>query len=158
MKEGQSIKTIRGKGSPIKSPLLGSVAAAIASGIDFSSTDCLLHTIKEVDGEPLEEFAFTFDGDATCTFEPSFARETIDLHELAKRFQSDEWCTANPHHPIAYMRNVLRHRNNLVAQIKNRPRHEVTEVQVGNRTSRCYIPENATPEEREAILKEFNEA
>lgn len=158
MRQGQSIKTIRGKGSPIKSPLLGCVAAALTSGIDFSSTDCLLHTIKEVDGEPAEEFAFTFDGDATCTFEPSFARETIDLHELAKRFQSDEWCTANPHHPIAYMRTVLGHRNNLVAQIKNRPRHEVIEAQVGSRTSRCYIPEDATPEQREAILKDFHES
>lgn len=157
MREGQSIKTIRGKGSPIKSPLLGAVSAALTTGIQFSSNDCLLHTIREVDGEALEEFAFTFDGDSTCTFEPSFARETIDLHELAKRFQSDEWCKANPHHPIAYMRTILDHRNSLVAQIKNRPRHEVIEVKTGSRTSRCYIPENATAEEREAILKDFHE-
>lgn len=157
MRQGQSIKPIRGKGSPIKSPLLGAVAAALTTGLQPSSADYLLHTLREVEGEPVEEFTFTFDGDSTCTFEPSFARETIDLYELVKRFQSDEWCTANPHHPIAYMRTILKHRNSLVAQIKNRPRHEVIEVKTGNRTSRCYIPENATPEEREAILKDFHE-
>lgn len=158
MHQGQSLKFVRGTGAPIKAPQLGVVVAAIISGLKTAGAECLLHCIKEKDGEPVEDFVWSFDGDGTCTFEPSFPRETIDVNELERRFLSDEWCRANPHHPIAFMRCFFDHRNQLVAQIKSRPRYEVIEIVNGTTTSRCFIPENATPDERAAILAEFNQS
>lgn len=155
MHQGQTLKFVRGAGAPIKAPQLGVVVAALISGIKTSGPDCLLDMLVEKDGEVKEEFVWSFDGDSVCTFEPGFARETIDVKEIERRFLSEEWCKANPHHPIAYMRCFFDQRNELVAQIKNRPRHEVVEVVNGGKTSRCFIPENATTQERAALLEEF---
>lgn len=158
MHQGQTLKFVRGDGPPIKAPQFGAVVAALVSGCRFASPDCLLDQLKEKDGEIAESFVFSFDGESTATFEPAFAKETIDVKEIERRFLSDEWCRANPHHPIAFMRCFYDERNRRVAEIKDRPRHEVIEVVNGRKTSRCFIPENATPEERAEILKEFNES
>jgi len=156
MHQGQTIMTVRGEGAPIKAPQFGAVIAALVSGCRFSGTDPLIDMIFEREGEPRESFVFSFDGEALATFEPAFARETISVKEIERRFLSDDWVNANPHHPIAYMRHFLEERNKRVAEIKDRPRLEVVEER--NSTggmSRCFIPENATPEERAAFLEDF---
>lgn len=159
MHQGQSVSTIAGEGPPIKAPQFGAVIAALVSGVEFSSADCLIDMLVERDGAAREEFFFTFNADTQATFEPSFARETIGVKEIERRFLSAEWVKANPHHPIAYMRAFFDERNKRVAEIKNRPRFEVVEERnTSGGTSRCFIPENATPEERAAILEDFRQS
>lgn len=159
MHQGQSVHTITGEGPPIKAPQLGAVIAALVSGVQFSSPDCLLDMLVERDGALREEFFFTFNAETQATFEPAFQRETIGVKEIERRFLSDEWIKANPHHPISYMRFFFDERNKRVAEIKNRPRLEVIEERnTSGGMSRCFIPENATPEERAAILEEFKKS
>lgn len=160
MEEGQSIRFIRGTGSPLKAPTLGHVAAAMTVGIPFSSGQPLLDTVEEKgEGEPLHrEHIWTFEGQTQAHFRPSFKEEAVDLKELVRRLESREWCLANPDHPIAYMHFLLHNRAQLVERLKGmKPLEKITRGEVGNR-SICLIPSDAMPEDREKMLAEFNKA
>lgn len=150
---------VRGDGAPIKAPEFGAVIAVLVSGCQFSSENPLLDMLFERDGQPKESFVFSFDGDKLATFDPKFPRETISVKEIERRFLSDDWVNANPHHPIAYMRHFYEERNRRVGEIKNRPRMEVVEaINSTGGKSLCFIPENATPEERAEELRKFQES
>lgn len=158
MEEGQSIKFIKDKGSPLKAPTLGHVAAAMTVGIPFSGGQCLLDTVEEVEGRLEREHVWTFDGSVFAHFRPNFPEEAVELNELVRRLESREWCLANPDHPIAFMHFLLHNRAQLVERVKQmKPLEKLTRGQPGSR-SICLIPADATPEEREKMLAEFDKS
>lgn len=104
MKQHDKLKLLTGEGDPRSSPTRGPLAAALCCGLKLYGEKPFCDYIEEINGEPVRRHLWTFDGKSETTFKPAFKEETIEFNEFARRFQSDEWCAANPHHPIAHMR------------------------------------------------------
>jgi hypothetical protein len=160
MEEGQTIRFIRGKGAPLKSPTLGYVAAAQTCGIPYADGAPLWDTVEEIAADqPLERrHVWSFDGDVLAHFKPNFIEEAITLDELVERLADREWCEKNPDHPIAYMHWLLHNRAEIVERVKalkSLPLQKLTRGPKGDEHS-CYIPANATDEERAKMLEDFN--
>ena len=151
MKEGQTIRFIRGEGAPLQSPTLGLVAAALTSGIRFSSDKPLLDTVEEREGEAVREFAWSFDDRVTATFRPNFREETLTMEELRRRFEDLAWCEQNPDHPIAYMRVLFEK----LTQLRTNLRAIKPLLKIRQGRSTALIPGDASPEEKARILAEL---
>lgn len=151
MKEGQTIRFIQGAGAPLQSPTLGLVAAALTSGIRFSSDKPLLDTVEERNGEAVREFAWSFDDRGTVVFRPNFPEETLTLEELRRRFEDLSWCEQHPDHPIAYMRVLFEKLTQLRTSV--RAMKPLLKIRQGRATA--LIPSDATPEEKARILAEL---
>ena len=151
MKKGDSIKTLAAPGSPRRSPSRGPVCAALACGLPYYGTKPLVDFIEEVKGVAERKHVWTFEGDATCEFKPAFKAESIEFNELVRRFNSDEWCLANPHHPIAYMRAMFDKLNALEERLKTMK--PLLKIQRGD--SFALIPSDLTPEEQQHLLAEL---
>ena len=86
--------------------------AAFVCGFDLVSKKGFHHSIA-ADAETPEALeasrsvTWQWDAKRCATFKPIPAEETIGLAEFERRFNSLEWCHANPDHPIAYMRVFL---------------------------------------------------
>ena len=151
MKEGQTIRFIRGEGAPLQSPTLGLVAAALTSGIRFSSDKPLLDTVEEREGEVVREFAWSFDDRSAVVFRPNFREETLSMEELRRRFEDLAWCGQNPDHPIAYMRVLFEKLTLLRTNL--RAMKPLLKIRQGRSTA--LIPADASPEEKARILAEL---
>jgi hypothetical protein len=151
MKEGQTIRFVRGDGSPLQSPTLGLVAAALASGARFASDKPLLDTVEEREGEALREFAWSFDDRSTVVFRPQFREETLTLDELRRRFEDLAWCEQNPDHPIAYMRVIFEKLTHLRASL--RAMKPLLKIRQGRATA--LIPADASPEDKARLLAQL---
>ena len=158
MRKGDSIKTLAAPGSPRRSPSRGPVCAALACGIPYYGTKPLVDFIEEShDGDPrhvpiaIRKHVWTFEGDAHCEFKPAFKAESVEFNELVRRFNSDEWCLANPHHPIAYMRAIFDKLNALDERLKTMK--PLLKIQRGD--SFALIPSDLTPEEQQHLLAEL---
>ena len=151
MQEGQTIRFIRGGGSPLQSSTLGLVAAALAGGIRFSSDKPLLDTVEDRDGAAVREFTWSFDDRGTATFRPNFREETLTLEELRARFEDLSWCEKNADHPIAYMRVLFEKLTQLRSGL--RAMKPLLKIRKGRATA--FIPADAPPEEKARILAEL---
>lgn len=151
MKEGQSIRFIRGEGAPLASPTLGLVAAALTSGAKFSSEHPLLDTVEEKQGEAAREFAWSFDEGAKVIFRRSFKEEDLTLEEFRSRFENLDWCAQNPDHPIAYMRLMWEKLTDLKTAL--RQMNPLLKIRRGHSTA--FIPADASAEEKAHILAQL---
>lgn len=156
MKEGTSFNMVREKDvHPAKSQNTRIVAAALASGIRPATDKFYSDTIEDKGGGVSErQVTWLLDAKKTASFEPDFERETINFSEFNRRMRSQEWCEANPSHPIAYLREYIELHNRLVDRIKQmRP---MIMLRKGQRVA--IVPSGNSPEEtreREEILAEF---
>lgn len=155
--EGQSIRSIIGKGHPLRAPELGLVCAALACGIPSSSEDWLLDVVEASDPTK-REFVWTFDGETKATF----AGEVVSLKQLSERFWSDDWCVANEDHPISYMRafwNQLVHlRDSLRTRQPSIRMQKTYEDEEGTHTVTAIFSPCMSAEEKAEILQRFEEA
>ena len=159
MHEGQTIKHITGEGAPLKSPALGLVAASLTSGIAFASDKPLLDTVEEIDGEAVRKFVWSFDGGRTATFRPSFKEETIDLHEMGRRFNDAAWCAANADHPIAFMRAMFDQLCALRVRLREmKPLLKIVKSGGAGSRSIALIPQDADPARKAELLAELDRA
>jgi len=148
MKEGQTIRFIRGEGAPLLSPTLGLVAAALTSGARFSSDKPLLDTVEEKQGMAAREFAWGFDDRSQIVFRRSFREETLSIEEFRTRFEDLEWCSKNPDHPIAYMRLMWEK----LTQLRGTLRDMKPLLKIRQGRSTAFIPADAPAEEKARIL------
>lgn len=155
MISGQSIKFLKALGSPL-GPALNKVAAALTCGCKFAKGSPLLDTAELVNGEIVREHTWSFDGDQRIEFKPDFEPEKIEFNELVRRLEDPNWCEANKHHPIAYLRAFIENKKQLVELLKNRAPLEKHVRSSGADRAICLIPHHATDTERAEMLKEFN--
>ena len=151
MQEGQTIRFVRGEGSPLQSPTLGLVAAALACGIRFAGDKPLLDTLEDREGDPLREFIWTFDDRSKATFRPKFCEETLTFEEFRQRFEDLAWCEKNPDHPIAFLR-VLSEK---LAQLRTSLRTMKPLLKIRKGRATALIPPDASPEDKAKILAQL---
>lgn len=132
------------------------VAAAITSGIlPISGGGFYSDTVEDKgDGNIRRQVTWCLNGKATAHFKPDFKEETIDFNEFRDRFDSLEWCEANPNHPISYMRGYVEHHMRFVDKIKTQ--RPMMLIRKGKRTA--VVPSGNDPEsvaKRDEILAKF---
>jgi hypothetical protein len=139
---------------PIESRNTRLIASAIASGFEFGTEKAFSDTIEDINGTPKRTVTWAMNGAQKMKFSPIEKEEEIGFSEFQKRFDSQEWCEANPDHPIAYMRAMSDTYNRLVDKIKTmRP---MLLIRRGKRLA--VVPSGNDPEsvaKREKILSFF---
>lgn len=152
MIEGSKISLIKDDRPPLQSGKTRLVAAALASNFHLFGKKALVDAIEaHEDGTQSRSVTWLFDGSKGVTFAPEFAEETIGLGEFVRRFESLEWCEANPHHPIAYMRAMSLKLDALRVQlIGMKP---MVLMRKGKRTA--LIPAECEPSRRAEILAQM---
>ncbi len=145
------VKFLRGDGDPRKALSRGPLAAVLACGLPFADQRPLLDFVEDVNGELRRRHTWALDGSATVTFRLPGGPETIEANEVIRRFNDDDWCIQNPHHPLAYMRAMFDKLRDIQDTLKAMPEYPFRKVP-GRGTSFALIPANATPEEKAAIL------
>jgi len=119
MKEGTTIAVVRDTDTaPTKSRNTLLVAATLASGGIFATENAFSDTVENLPEGPKRTCTWLMDGALKMRFEPIPEAEEITFGEFKKRYESQEWCEANPNHPIAYMRAADEHHRRLVDKIK----------------------------------------
>jgi hypothetical protein len=76
--------------------------------------------VEIVNGHPKRITTWILDGRTRLEFRPAFAAEEITVGEFVKRFNSREWCEANPDHPIAYLHWYAENFRTCLAKVKER--------------------------------------
>jgi hypothetical protein len=71
-----------------------------------------------VGGTPKRTVTWLMNAAKTVRFVPIPKEEEITFTEFKRRFLSQEWCEANPDHPISYMRGIIENKGGLVDKIK----------------------------------------
>ncbi len=130
------------------------IAGAITSGIEPLEEGFFSDTVEMVNGKPKRDVTWCVKGDATATFSPDFEEETIDFREFQKRWNSLEWQTENPSHPISYMAEMFRKHSAFVDKIKTM--EPMLVIRKNGRTA--IVPSGDSPEEtsaRNEILAKF---
>jgi hypothetical protein len=155
MKQGDTIAIVRETTDfPSKSRNTRLIAAAISSGAVFAADQALCDAVEETPQGPRRTVTWLMDGAAKMTFEPIDGSEEITFDEFRRRFESLDWCEANPNHPIAYLRAMNDHHSRLLDRIKaNRP---MLLKRKGKRVA--IVPSGsdaASKAQREQILAEF---
>ena len=156
MKMGDKISVLRDdtQEPPAASMNTRLVAGAITAGIEPIEKGFYSDTVEMIKGEPKRNVTWVMKGDATATFSPDFEEETIDFVEFQKRWNSLEWQTANPSHPISYMAEMFRKHSAMVDKIKTMEPMMV--IRKNGRTA--IVPSGDSPEDTEArneILARF---
>ena len=119
MKQGTSITVVRDTDTqPTKSRNTLLVAASLASGGIFATENAFSDTVENLPGGPKRTCTWLMDGAQKMRFEPIPQAEDITFDEFRKRYESQDWCEANPNHPISYLRAAHEHHNRLVDKIK----------------------------------------
>ena len=144
MKEGQQVHFIRDDQPPLKSDITALIAAMLACGFEYASDKPLLDTIEEVEGAPKRSVTWSMDGSAKAAFKD----ETLDLVEFRRRFESLEWCRANPDHPIAYLRAF----SEKLSSLRNELRAMKPLLLVRHGRRFALIPQDAAPEKKAELL------
>jgi len=147
MRKG-TLSTVHDNVDPRRSEHTTLIGAALAAGAEFSGKRSLNDSIDE---EGVREVSWSMNGDKLLSFEPSFESEKIDFAEFRRRFESLEWCEANPHHPISFLRAYRVKMAALNSQLRNMK--PAARVKRGKKTA--LIPHDTTPERRAMILAEL---
>jgi hypothetical protein len=71
-----------------------------------------------VGGTPKRTVTWLMNAAKTVRFVPIPKEEEITFSEFKRRFLSQDWCEANPDHPISYMRGIIENKGGLVDKIK----------------------------------------
>jgi hypothetical protein len=155
MRQGSTVAIVRDYDTPpIESRNTSMIAGALTSGCEFATQKAFSDTIEDVGGKPKRTVTWMMNGAKTMKFTPIPKEEEITIMEFKKRFLSQEWCEANPDHPISYMRGIIDNKGGLIDKIKNMMPMYL--LRKGNRTA--VVPSGNDPESksiREKILSIF---
>jgi hypothetical protein len=148
MKIGQVIDFVRDNSDPLKSTNTRLVNCAFSCGIKPLESGAYSQTVQQTDNGPKRTVTWAIDGASKAVFEPIAEREEISFVEFRKRFESLDWCEANPNHPISYLRAFCDNENRLLDFIKAQKPQIL--VQRGNRT--VVLPADCKPEVKSKLL------
>ena len=132
MRIGQTIDFVRDHESPLKSRNTRLVNAAFSCGIKPLEGGAYSETVQQTENGARRTVTWAVDGESRAVFEPIAEREEITFLEFRKRFESLDWCEANPNHPISYLRAYCDNENRLLDFLKAQKPQIL--VQRGNRT------------------------
>ena len=119
MKQGTTVAIVREHDTPpMKSRNTSMIAGAITSGFEFATEKAFSDTVEDVGGTPKRTVTWLMNAAKTVRFGPIPKEEEITFSEFKRRFLSQEWCEANPDHPISYMRGIIENKGGLVDKIK----------------------------------------
>jgi hypothetical protein len=119
MKQGTTVAIVREHDTPpMKSRNTSMIAGAITSGFEFATEKAFSDTVEDVGGTPKRTVTWLMNAAKTVRFVPIPKEEEITFTEFKRRFLSQEWCEANPDHPISYMRGIIENKGGLVDKIK----------------------------------------
>jgi len=119
MKQGTTVAIVREHDTPpMKSRNTSMIAGAITSGFEFATDKAFFDTVEDVGGTPKRTVTWLMNAAKTVRFVPIPKEEEITFTEFKRRFLSQEWCEANPDHPISYMRGIIENKGGLVDKIK----------------------------------------
>jgi hypothetical protein len=111
---------VRYANNPIVSTNTALVFFAVTYGFRLFQPGAFRDTVEQTDKGPLRKWEWFIDGSSKGFFvwavqnaEKKWVAqvEEIDFPELLKRWNSEEWCLANEHHPIAGAKWFVRHWN-----------------------------------------------
>ncbi|MCB1089044.1 MAG: hypothetical protein KDM63_18560, partial [Verrucomicrobiae bacterium] len=119
------------------------------SGAKLAGEKPLVDTIEEIDGEARRTATWSVDGGSEIAFRPGFSAEIIDFAEFRRRFEDDDWCRANPDHPIAYLRAFA----DTLADFREQLRGRKPAFLIRNGKRFAVIPQDADPEKKREILE-----
>lgn len=141
---GAEITLLRDDKPPLKSPNTKLIAAAITCGFEFAHSEAMLDTIQQTDSGPKRQVTWSMNGGKKA----DIAGEEVSFVEFRKRYESMDWCKANPNSPIAYLRFVFDNYERL--RDKLRDMKPLALIKRGNRIA--LIPADADAATREKIL------
>jgi hypothetical protein len=119
MKQGTTVAIVREHDTPpMKSRNTSMIAGAITSGFEFATEKAFSDTVEDVGGTPKRTVTWLMNAAKTVRFVPIPKEEEITFSEFKRRFLSQDWCEANPDHPISYMRGIIENKGGLVDKIK----------------------------------------
>jgi hypothetical protein len=119
MKQGTTVAIVRDHDTPpMKSRNTSMIAGALTSGFEFATEKAFSDTVEDVGGTPKRTVTWLMNAAKTVRFVPIPKEEEITFTEFKRRFLSQEWCEANPDHPISYMRGIIENKGGLVDKIK----------------------------------------
>lgn len=119
MKQGTTVAIVREHDTPpMKSRNTSMIAGALTSGFEFATDKAFSDTVEDVGGTPKRTVTWLMNAAKTVRFVPIPKVEEITFSEFKRRFLSQEWCEANPDHPISYMRGIIENKGGLVDKIK----------------------------------------
>ena len=119
MKQGTTVAIVREHDTPpMKSRNTSMIAGALTSGFEFATEKAFSDTVEDVAGTPKRTVTWLMNAAKTVRFVPIPKEEEITFPEFKRRFLSQEWCEANPDHPISYMRGIIENKGGLVDKIK----------------------------------------
>lgn len=147
MQPGTSVEFLRDNDPPTRSRNTRVIAAALSCGCKPAER-AYSDTIEDTPDGPRRTVTWIMDGDAPAVFEPIKEREEISFGEVVKRFNSRDWCLANPNHPISYLRAYYDNLNGLMDFVKKSTPSIL--IRRGNKT--VVIPANCSPEIRDKML------
>jgi hypothetical protein len=119
MKQGTTVAIVREHDTPpMKSRNTSMIAGALTSGFEFATDKAFSDTVEDVGGTPKRTVTWLMNAAKTVRFVPIPKEEEITFTDFKRRFLSQEWCEANPDHPISYMRGIIENKGGLVDKIK----------------------------------------
>jgi len=133
--------------NPLNSPNTQLIAAALTSGFRLVEPGGFRDTIEQSDAGPQRRVEWFIDGESRGIFRTPELEE-IEFPEFRRRFESEQWCLANPDHPIAFLRWAFRAHSALRDRIRTfKP---AALIRRGNR--QVTIPANLPDDKRAKLL------
>ena len=125
------------------------MAAALTSGFRLVEPGGFRDTVEQTEGGPVRRVEWFVDGASRGVFHtPTLGSEEIEFPEFRRRFESEEWCLANPHHPIAFLRWAFR----VHAQLRDRIRELKPAALLRRGNRQVTIPAGLPEDKRQQLL------
>ena len=137
---------VRFANNPLTSPNTQLIAAALTSGFKLVEPGGFRDTVEQTDRGPLRRVEWFIDGATRGSFRSP--DEGIEFPEFRRRFESEEWCLANPDHPISFLRWAFRAHSQLRDRI--RTLKPAALIRRGNR--QVTLPANLPEDKRQQLL------
>jgi hypothetical protein len=148
---GQSVQggKLRFANNPLSSHNTQLIAASLVSGFKLTEPGGYRDTIEETPAGPLRRVEWFIDGASRGSFIlAEGADESIEFPEFRRRFESEEWCLANPDHPIAFMRWSFR----ALGQLRDRIRELKPAALIRRGNRQVTLPHDLPADKREQLL------
>ena len=137
---------LRFTNNPLTSPNTQLIAAALTSGFNLVEPGGFRDTVEQTENGPLRRVEWFIDGASRGIFKSP--DEEIEFPEFRRRFESEEWCLANPDHPISFLRWAFRAHSQLRDRI--RTLKPAALVRRGNR--QVTLPADLPEDKRQKLL------
>ncbi|MBE2180216.1 MAG: hypothetical protein IAE97_07065 [Chthoniobacterales bacterium] len=135
--------------NPMVSPNTQLIASALISGFKLVEPGGFRDTVEQTDRGPVRRVEWFIDGGSRATFRTAAGSEDIEFPEFRRRYESEDWCLANPDHPIAFMRWAFRAHGQLRDRI--RTLKPAALIRRGNR--HITVPDGLPADKRLQLLK-----